>query len=186
MIGRRQRGQGAAALGLAVGLSAPALGQRKGSILRVVPFSEPHVFDPHQSQVNSTSVHAESIYDTLFSWAADMVPRPQMVEHWNKSEDGHLYTFTLRPDLKCHDGSAVTTRDVIPSLQRLLLRDSQIQILAARVERLDRVDDRTFTLRLKAAFNYTEFLLGGSNGVSGVIMREQDARTDPYTPVKNL
>src|SRR5712664_2630434 len=99
MIGRRQFGRGAAALGLAAGLSAPVLGQRKASVLRVVPFSEPHVFDPHQSQVNITSVHAALIYDALFSWDADMMPRPQMVESWSKSEDGRLYTFTLRPGL---------------------------------------------------------------------------------------
>ena len=81
------------------------------------------MFDPHQSQVNPTSMHAAMIYDTLFSWDADMVPRPQMVESYTKSDGNLLYTFTLRPGLKFHDGSAVTTRDVIATLKRLLLRD---------------------------------------------------------------
>ena len=41
-----------------------------------------------------------------------------------------------------------------------------------------------FTLRLKQPFAFTEFLLGGSNGVVGAIMREKDALTDPYKPVQ--
>ena len=42
-----------------------------------------------------------------------------------------------------------------------------------------------FTLRLKEPFHYVEFLLCGSNGVMGGIMREKDALTDPFTPIKS-
>jgi peptide/nickel transport system substrate-binding protein len=159
-----------------------ARAQMPHSVLRSVPQAEPQVFDPHQSQANVTSVHAMMIYDHLFGWDANMVPRPQMVESWNKSGDGLLYTFTLRPGLTFHDATPVTTRDVIPSLKRMFIRDTQNQIFANLITSLDRVDDRTFTLRLKAPFQYVEFLLGGSNGVAGVIMREKDAMTDPFTP----
>ncbi len=48
------------------------------------------------------------------------------------------------------------------------------------------MDDRTFTIRLKEPFNYVEFLLGGSNGVVGAIMREKEALTDPFTPIKEI
>ena len=47
-----------------------------------------------------------------------------------------------------------------------------------------RIDDRSFSIRLKAPFAFTEFLLGGSNGVVGAIMREKDAMTDPFAQVK--
>jgi peptide/nickel transport system substrate-binding protein len=46
------------------------------------------------------------------------------------------------------------------------------------------IDDHNFSIRLKAPFVFTEFLLGGSNGVVGAIMREKDAMIDPFTPVK--
>jgi peptide/nickel transport system substrate-binding protein len=181
MITRRQFAAGSALLAAGT-LRAHA--QSPGKILRSVPMAEPSVLDPHQSQVNPTSMHAAMIYDTLFSWDENMVPQPQMVESYTKSDDKLLYTFTLRPGLKFHDGAPVTTRDVIATLKRLLLRDSQNQILASLVVSMDRVDDRTFTMRLKKPFTYTEFFLSGSNGVSGGIMREQEAMTDPYTPVK--
>ena len=184
MIGRRQFGISGAALALA-GLHGGARAQGGKNVLRVVPQAEPQVFDPHQSGVNATQENAALIYDTLFSWDADMVPRPQMVDTWNKSDDGLLYSFTLRPELKFHDRSPVTSRDVVATLRRLLVRDTQNQILAGLVAEIAAKDDRSFTLRLKAPFGYVEFLLGGSNGVMGGIMREQDALTDPFTPIKS-
>jgi peptide/nickel transport system substrate-binding protein len=187
MISRRAFGAGGAALAAMVtvwGESARAETETK--ILRSVPQAEPLVLDPHQSQANVTSVHAAMVYDTLFSWDAQMVPRPQMVESYSKSPDGLTYTFTLRPGLKFHDGSSVTTRDVIPSLRRMFIRDTQNQIFASLVAGMDPVDDRTFTLHLKEPFIYVEFLLGGSNGIAGSIMREKEALTDPYTPVKEI
>jgi peptide/nickel transport system substrate-binding protein len=179
MIGRRRFGLGAAAL--ALGAAAPS-GQ---TVLRVVPQAEPQVFDPHQSGVNATQENAALIYDTLFSWDANMVARPQMVETWTRSDDGLLYSFTLRAGLKFHDLTPVTSRDVVATLRRLLVRDTQNQMLASLVEELQAKDERTFTLRLKAPFNYVEFLLCGSNGVMGGIMREKDALTDPFTPIRS-
>ncbi|HTC10330.1 MAG TPA: ABC transporter substrate-binding protein [Acetobacteraceae bacterium] len=176
----------AASAMLALGATGAGRAQTAPKLLRAVPQAEPLVFDPHQSQANVTSVHAMMVYDHLFGWDANMVPRPQMVESWTKSEDRLLYTFTLRPGLSFHDGSPVTTRDVVTSLKRMFVRDTQNQIFANLIASMDAVNDRTFTLRLRAPFNYVEFLLGGSNGVAGVIMREKEALTDPFTPVKEL
>jgi len=187
MISRRRFAVGGGALALGTAASVGRAGaQTRRNVLRAVPQAEPQVFDPHQSQANVTSVHAAMIYDTLFSWDADMVSRPQMVDTWTTSDDRLLYTFTLRPGLVFHDGAPVTARDVIATLRRMFVRDSQNQIFANLIAAMDRVDDRTFTLRLKEPFNYVEFLLGGSNGVAGAIMREREALTDPFTPVKQL
>src|SRR4029077_21260858 len=153
---------GSAMLALTLALmTGPIMAQaQQQKVLRVVPQGEVKVFDPHQSQVNLTSMHAALVYDLLFSWDADMVPQPQLVESWTVSDDKLLYTFTLRPGLKFSDGSPLTTRDVIATLKRLFLRDSQIQSLASRGTALEPIDDRRFTLRLKEPFRFVEFLLG--------------------------
>ena len=182
MVSRRQF----TAAAISSVLASQSWAQTPRKVLRVVPQAEPLVFDPHQSQANVTSIHVAMVYDTLFSWDADLVPRPQMVETWTKSGDGLLYTFTLRPGLTFHDGSPVTTRDVVATLRRMFLRDSQNQIFAQLITSLEPVDERTFTLRLKEPFNYVEFLLGGSNGVVGAMMRERDALTPPFTAIKEI
>ncbi len=184
MIGRRTFGIGGAALVLSAGFDRGTRAQGAKSVLRVVPQAEPQVFDPHQSGVNATQENAALIYDTLFSWDADMVPRPQMVDTWSKSDDGLIYSFTLRKGLKFHDLTSVTSRDVVATLRRLFVRDSQNQILAGLIAGIEATDERSFTLQLKAPFNYVEFLLCGSNGVMGGIMREKDALTDPFTPIR--
>ena len=68
-------------LALVTGLD---LAQAQQKVLRVVPQGEVKVFHPHQSQVNLISMHAALVYDTLFSWDADMIARPQMVERWTR------------------------------------------------------------------------------------------------------
>src|SRR5262249_3800489 len=108
---------GSAMLALALALvTAPIMARAQQKVLRVVPQGEVNVFGPHQSQVNLTSMQAGLVYDTLFSWDADMVARPQMVERWTVSDDKLLYIFTLRAGLQFSDGSPVTTRDAIATL----------------------------------------------------------------------
>lgn len=182
MISRRH----ITATALASLVVVPGRAQGTQNVLRVVPQAEPLVFDPHQSQANVTSVHVAMVYDTLFSWDAGMVARPQMVDTWEKSPDGLRYSFTLRPGLLFHDGSPVRARDAVATLRRMFVRDTQNQIFAQLIDALEVVDDRIFTLKLKAPFNYVEFLLCGSNGVVGAILREKDALTDPFTPIREI
>ena len=166
MIGRRHFGIGGAALALA-GAGGIARAQGSKSVLRVVPQAEPQVFDPHQSGVNATQENAALIYDTLFSWDADMAPRPQMVDTWNKSDDGLLYTFTLRPGLKFHDLAPSRHAMSSPRCGDCWCATRRTRSLPAWWRRSLAKDERSFTLRLKAPFGYVEFLLCGSNGVIG-------------------
>jgi peptide/nickel transport system substrate-binding protein len=80
----------------------------------------------------------------------------------------------------------VRARDVVATLRRMFVRDSQNQIFAQLIAAMDATDERSFTLSLKERFNYVEFLLGGSNGVVGAILREKEALTDPFTPIKEI
>jgi peptide/nickel transport system substrate-binding protein len=184
MLGRRAFGTGAAAAALTLSRSRLAAAQASSKVLRVVPQAEPQSFDPVFTQVNNVSMHGAMIYDQLFGWDDKMNVQPQMVDDWKTTDDRLLYTFTLRRGLKFHDGGDVTTRDVVASLKRMFVRDGQNQLLAGLIDEYQRIDDRSFSIRLKAPFAFTEFLLGGSNGVVGAIMREKDAMTDPFTQVK--
>jgi len=177
------------ATGTTLALVAPRAGRTASAstgLLRVVPFSEPTIFDPVVTGFYSTTNAALMIYDTLFSWDANMAAQPQMVQAWERSADGLSYRFQLRSGLRFHDGSDVTTRDVIASLRRMLAGDTTNQLFAGYVAGMDRIDDRTFTLRLREPFAFVEFLLGGGNNISGAIMREKEAETDPHAPVRTL
>ena len=43
---------------------------------------------------------------------------PSLAEKWEESEDGKTYEFTLRPNLKFHNGDPLTAEDVKFSFER--------------------------------------------------------------------
>jgi peptide/nickel transport system substrate-binding protein len=58
-----------------------------------------------------------SIIKSIFSGLMDYKPgttelMPDLAESYTISDDGLTYTFTLRPNLKFHNGRAVTAADV--------------------------------------------------------------------------
>jgi peptide/nickel transport system substrate-binding protein len=133
--------------------------------------------DPIWTSAHITAGHAYLIYDNLFAQDSTGIARPQMVESWKASADGLTWTFVLRPGLKFHDGTPVTTRDAIASIKRWGARYGAGQNLMARTREIAAIDDRTFEIRLKEKFGPVIEMLGAPTVVH--VMREKDAQTDP-------
>ena len=53
------------------------------------------------------------IFDGLVKPQPDLSFGPSLAESWDVSEDGKLYTFHLRKDVKWHDGQPFTASDVV-------------------------------------------------------------------------
>ena len=171
------------ALGATLLLAAAPFAARAEKVLKVVPHADLRIVDPYATTATITLMHGQMIYDQLFGWDSKLVPKPQMVDKYEVSPDKLVYTFTLRPGLKFHDGQKVTTRDVIASLKRWAVRDVLGQAMMPFVEEWKAVDDNTFVLRLKQPFAFVETALAISAGTAPVIMREEDAKTDPFKAI---
>ncbi len=150
------------------------------NVLRVVPHADLKVLDPHTNTATITLMHGAMIYDTLFAWDSKIRPQPQMVGNFQISPDGLVHTYTLRPGLKFQDGQPVTTKDVIASIKRWMVRNTVGQALAKAIVKIEASDDKTFVIRLKEPFAFVEFALGSYDAD---IMRAQDAATDPFKAV---
>src|SRR3954469_16137002 len=83
---------------------AVPIGARAEKVLRVVPHADLKIVDPYTTTATITLMHGQMIYDQLFAWDSKLEPKPQMVDHYEISPDRLVYTFTLRPGLKFHDG----------------------------------------------------------------------------------
>jgi peptide/nickel transport system substrate-binding protein len=164
------------AAGLLTGLiAASAWAQGATTVLKVAPSADVQELDPTRGRNLISRIYSQMVFDTLFALDHNLSPKPMMVEHETVSDDRLTYTFTLRAGLKFHDGTPVTTRDVIASLNRWMNGTSIGAPLKIRLASLTAVDDLTFTLTLKEPFGLVEFMLAGAGAPIPAIMREKDA-----------
>ena len=103
-------------------LSRPSAAQAKKT-LRAVLHADVRTLDPFWTTQTIAGIHGMLVYDTLFGNDDKLDPKPQMVDKYDGQRGRSIYTFTLRDGLKFHDGSPVTTKDVVASLKRWGKRD---------------------------------------------------------------
>jgi peptide/nickel transport system substrate-binding protein len=110
-------GSAATALALQVGGAARA---QSGNVLIIGNQGAQTHFDPHAGQDYPTSVIIRNVYDGLVD-AVGSPPRiiPRLADSWTISDDGRVYTFSLNPGAKFHDGSPVTAEAVKYSFDRI-------------------------------------------------------------------
>ena len=169
-------------LKLAAGaLAAPAVARADAArVLRFVPQANLSSLDAVAGTQYVVRNAAAMVWETLYGVDSSFTPRPQMCEGHEVSADFRIWTFRLRPGLKFHDGGAVTTRDVIASLHRWMVRDTMGQVISGRLDALEAIDDRNFRFRLNRPFTKMLFAIGKSNAPMALIMPERIARTDPF------
>jgi oligopeptide transport system substrate-binding protein len=87
-----------------------------GTLVRL--FADPPTLDPHLAGDLISSVIINEIFSGLVTLSLDYQPVLDLAEHLSISEDGLVYTFTLRANAKFHDGTPVTAHDVKWSIER--------------------------------------------------------------------
>ena len=181
---RRDFLQTAVAVAAAGGLGAPGVAHAQDTkVLRFVPQANLANLDPiwgTQYVVRNASL---LIWDTLFGIDSKLTPHPQMVDTWEQADDAKTWTFKLRPGLKFHDNTPVTSKDVVASLTRWMARDPMGQIISAQLIAVEPVDDATTRIRMTKPFTKMLYALGKNNAPVAFIMPERMAKTDPYKQI---
>lgn len=95
------------------------------------------------------------IFSGLIKFDSRGLPQPDLAESWGVSADGMIYNFTLRPNARWHDGQAVTSDDVLYTIEVIKSAGSlfpqDIKDLWSQIE-VKRLDDRTFQFKLPEPF----------------------------------
>lgn len=171
----------------ALALSAaalPAWAQTK--TLKVVAHADLKILDPTFTTAYISRNFGYMVYDTLFAQDANGKPQPQMVDKHSVSKDGKQWSFTLRPGLKFSDGSAVTSADVIASMQRWAARDSLGRALVAAGAQWKAVDATSFTLDLNEPFGMVLDALAKPSGFPPMILPERLAKMPATAPLPEV
>ena len=140
------------------------------------------VLDPVITTAHITRNHAYMIYDVLVAVDGTFTPQPQMAD-WTISDDGKVYTFTLRDGLMFHDGTPVTAADAEASLKRWAQKDSGGQIIMDRTESLTATDDKTLVWTLTEPFAPLLDTLGKQSALPPFIMPARIAATPADTAI---
>ncbi len=168
-------------------LAAPSIVAAQGSrTLKFIPQSDLTVLDPIWTSAYVTRNHAFMVFDTLWGQDSQFKMQPQMVAGATTENDGKLWTLTLRPGLRFHDGSPVLARDCVASINRWGKRDAFGQALLAATDDLSAKDDRTIVFRLKKPFPLLPDALGKTGSNMCAIMPERLAKTDAFTQVTEM
>ncbi len=109
-----------------------------------------------------------------------------MAEGYEVSDDGLVYTITLRDGLKFHDGAPVTAEDAVASIIRWGARDGMGQNLMRVTESIESVDDKTLTLTLTEPYGLVLASLGKISSNVPFIMPKRLADTDPNAQIEEI
>ena len=101
--------------------AAGGKGGVEGQILKIGNGTEPQDLDPQ----TVTGVPEHKIISALFENLVaedpkDLHPVPGLAERWDISEDGKVYTFHLRPNLKWSNGEPIVAGDIVESYKRMV------------------------------------------------------------------
>jgi peptide/nickel transport system substrate-binding protein len=172
------------ALMAAGALATPAWAQNK--TLKVVAHADLKILDPTFTTAYISRNFGHMVYDSLFAQDAKGQPKPQMVEKYSTSKDGTTWSFALRPGLKFSDGTPVTSKDVVASINRWMARDSLGKAMVASGAEIKGVDDRNFTLTFKEPFSLVLEALAKPSGYPPLILPERLAKMPATSPLTEV
>jgi peptide/nickel transport system substrate-binding protein len=154
----------AVALVAAIVAAAPACAdeasKRGGILTYVIPADAPPSFDGQREETYAT-VHAVAPFYSVLIRANPMDPgSPDMVcdlctEMPKPTDGGRTYAFTIRQDVKFHDGTPLTAADIVASWKKIIFPPEGVvsprQSNFVMVDAIEAPDPTTVIFRLKFA-----------------------------------
>src|SRR5271167_495319 len=80
--------------------------------------------DIHQTGTASSLRVLQNVHNSIVTIGKNLTVIPSLAERFEQSPDGLTYTFHLRPGVKFHDGSSMTSADVKYSFERCKAKDT--------------------------------------------------------------
>jgi peptide/nickel transport system substrate-binding protein len=161
-------------------LARNARAQTPARTLRYVPYSNLIVLDPVWAISIIGLEHAYMTCDQLYGIDGSYTPRPQMAAGHEVTDDGKRWRITLRDGLLFHDNEKVRAVDCVASIARWAKKDPFGTRMAALLDEMQPLDDKTIEIRLKRPYAH---LLYGLGATTCFIRPERLAKTDIATQI---
>ena len=165
----------------------PASAGAGGSELRLIG-SDPTDLDPAQVRDAASAEYVVEIFGGLLTLDQDLELVGDIAESWEVSDDGLVYTFTLRDDVVFHFGRRVTAEDfkysweraadpetlsptVLDYMGEIVGLEEKVRGEAEEIEGVQVIDEQTLQVTIKQPIPF--FLYAMTYPVSFVVDQEQ-------------
>src|SRR5438876_3188937 len=128
---------------------------RRGGVLLAAIAADAPSLDPHQEQTFATIELVAPCYSTLLQIDPYHYPKVigDVATEWKIAPDGLTYTFKLRPGIKFHDGSTMTSADVKATYDKIISPPSGVRSIRkhsyAAITSVETPDANTIVFKLK-------------------------------------
>ena len=127
-----------------------------GSISIVMTGDEPKLLDAQVDPFDSAAMVSGWLSDMLVRKEKDGTFTPWLATAWQTSDDGRVWTFTLRKDVKFHDGTPLDAAAVKANFDRIADPKTQSgqasAMLGSKFPQSEAVDASTFRLTFDQAY----------------------------------
>lgn len=130
---------------------AAGVDAEKAQEIKVRINDDPDYLDPHMATASISFQMILNMFEGLFAPETDGSLSPAVAEEYTVSDDGLTYTFNIRDNVKFHDGSPVTVKDVVYTFERLMgtKTGQPLKGIFTNVESFEAKDDDSFVMKLK-------------------------------------
>lgn len=166
-------------LSATVAVSGAALAAPTG-VMTVATIGEPPSLDPMSTTADLVGTITQHVFETLYAFDANWTLKPLLAAgDAQVSAEGKVWTIPLREGVKFHDGSVMTSADVLASVKRWLVVSPRGKTVAAVLEEVSAPDSKTLRFTLKKPFAPLGSLLAFNNGAAVVMPTAQAEAEGP-------
>ncbi len=137
-----------------LGTASAAVAQSKGTFRQAhdIGFGDASSLDPiSRGRVFQLT---EKLMSRLVRVGLDGKPTGELAESWSTTPDAQTWTFKLRPNVKFHNGKAMTANDVVYSIRRIQdpKENSPVRSTISVIDTVDAADPHTVAFKLKSPY----------------------------------
>jgi peptide/nickel transport system substrate-binding protein len=153
-------------MALALALSACTGGASKPAasaepvVLHIGWLGKPDTLNPAYAFLTESTTIFDLTYSSLVSEAPDGKYVGNLAKEWSHSEDGLVWTFTLKDGIKWHNGEALTAADVVWSIQAPMTNPDGWATISSYVigfKEVKAIDDKTVQITLENPVGNMEY-----------------------------
>jgi peptide/nickel transport system substrate-binding protein len=137
-------------------LTACTSNANQGSVVTYGLTLSPTGIDPHINASDELGIPLTSVYDTLvYQDPQTGAFVPGLAKDWTISDDGLVYTFSLRHDVIFHDGTPFNAQAVVANFDYVLNPDNHSQraiFMLGPVDDIEALDEYTVRITLSQPF----------------------------------